>query len=243
MNIMKTRKSTVVLSATKTIQSKQQLLEIAKPLVVNQTVAKLLKHKTMTRRVVSNYLIYSTKHDCIEYQNKNGAVDVSTTKEFIDYVSKYKVGDIIWIREPAKIIHYSPAGNYGGAELDDCADVQYLGDGEIFYHWDDFPENTKSWLWDCKGIPNGCCKSLARYFYKITSIKVERLQDISDEDIKKEGIDKWREYLETVPDFDESLTDRELFEVLWNATAKKPYKWEGKPFVFVYEYELENNND
>jgi hypothetical protein len=216
---------------------KQQLLEIAKPLVVNQTVAKLLKHKTMTRRVVSNYLIYSTKHDCIEYQNKNGAVDVSTTKEFIDYVSKYKVGDIIWIREPAKIIHYSAAGNYGGAELDDYADVQYLGDGEIFYHWDDFPENAKSWLWDCKGIPNGCCKSLARYFYKITSIKVEGLQDISEKDIVKEGlnVDKYYMHDNILEKGDSPFT---WYKYLWNATAKKRYRWEDKPFVFVYEYEL-----
>lgn len=84
---------------------------------------------------------------------------------------------------------------------------------------------------------------------RITDIKIERLQDISDEDCLKEGIyrldsangnggiaysfvgasDKKHIGLYNTP--------RDAFEVLIDKVSGKG-TWESNPFVFVYEFKL-----
>lgn len=87
---------------------------------------------------------------------------------------------------------------------------------------------------------------LMPHHIKITGIKVERLQDISDEDCLKEGIihaytdnngikryhtpHTKRGYLSTdIP--------QQAFEFLINKVSGKG-TWESNPFVFVYEFKL-----
>lgn len=148
-------------------------------------------------------------------------------------IPNYQVGDILWVREPAKVISFTDDGNYGGSYIEASAIVKYLADGkEVF--WDEFPENAKSWLWECKGIPNGCCKSLARIFLHVTNVRVERLQDISHDDIYAEGLD-WKNF-----ECDNGQSENDVFkwwQTLWNSTAKDGYKWKDNPYVFVYEFE------
>lgn len=81
---------------------------------------------------------------------------------------------------------------------------------------------------------------------RITDIRVEKLQDISDEDCLKEGIfqDSWDD---TFPpsvfyDFEGNKengfkTPREAFAALINKVSGKG-TWEKNPFVFVYDFEL-----
>lgn len=79
---------------------------------------------------------------------------------------------------------------------------------------------------------------------RINDIKVERLQDISDEDCMKEGIRKG-EFYNTfdeyyVPNFQDYLTARtpkKLFEKLIDKISGKG-TWNRNPYVFVYEFEL-----
>lgn len=68
-------------------------------------------------------------------------------------------------------------------------------------------------------------------FLKITNIKVERLQDISEEDCVKEGIDKY---------IGLTMLPQEYFEeFIWNNLPyKAPYDWNSNPYVFVYEFEI-----
>jgi len=72
----------------------------------------------------------------------------------------------------------------------------------------------------------------ARFFLKIKSIKVERLQDISDEDCEKEGVRFFNNgAFNSVP--------QEAFEhQIWNNLPyQAPYDWNSNPYVFVYEFE------
>lgn len=80
---------------------------------------------------------------------------------------------------------------------------------------------------------------------RITNVRVERLQDISDEDCLKEGIDKWTaqgkryygffDYEKDV--FSHHPTPRDAYAHLIDRISGKG-TWESNPYVFVYDFEL-----
>ena len=81
---------------------------------------------------------------------------------------------------------------------------------------------------------------------RITDVRVERLQDISDVECLKEGIQKMltgcEYYQYSFYDNDKGLwnnyrTPREAFARLINKVSRKD-TWESNPYVFVYDFEL-----
>lgn len=81
---------------------------------------------------------------------------------------------------------------------------------------------------------------------RITNVRLERLQDISDEDCLKEGIIKGRcgsegtHFMDAyyVPsDIQPYCTPREAFAHLIDKVSRKG-TWESNPYVFVYDFEL-----
>ena len=76
-------------------------------------------------------------------------------------------------------------------------------------------------------------KEAARIWLKVTDVRVERLQDISGEDLIKEGIDFFQSNYVRVA-FNE-------FKNIWNSTIKKSdldrYGWDANPWVCVIEFE------
>lgn len=90
---------------------------------------------------------------------------------------------------------------------------------------------------------------------RITNVRVERLQDISDEDCLREGIYNWKDAPDC-PDrqkeskvelfgydgrWDGFETPRQAFAALIDRISGKG-TWESNPWVFVYEFELINVN-
>ncbi len=78
---------------------------------------------------------------------------------------------------------------------------------------------------------------------KILGVRAERLQDISDEDCIKEGIEEelnihdgkqWFTYCNGTHSFD---TPREAYKALINSIDGKD-TWDNNPWVWVYDYEL-----
>lgn len=68
-------------------------------------------------------------------------------------------------------------------------------------------------------------KEAARIFLRVTGIRIERLQDITEKGIKAEGItEEWPSYA------------RDKFQELWDSTTKE-YKWRLNPYVWVIEFE------
>lgn len=79
-------------------------------------------------------------------------------------------------------------------------------------------------------------KEAARIWLKVTDVRVERLNDITDKDAEREGaqpdypfdydVDKW--------------PNLEHFKKNWNSTIKKSdidrYGWDANPYVFVIEF-------
>ena len=83
---------------------------------------------------------------------------------------------------------------------------------------------------------------LMPHHIKITNIRVERLQDISDEDCIKEGVKRYadifgiKEYAR-VPILKIFFSPREAFAALIDNVSGKG-TWESNPLVWVYEFEL-----
>lgn len=85
---------------------------------------------------------------------------------------------------------------------------------------------------------------LMPHHIRITDIKIERLQDISDEDCFKEGIFKWDAGQKDIPfysfhnaDIPDYNDSRDAFAELIDKVSGKG-TWESNPYVFVYEFEL-----
>lgn len=91
---------------------------------------------------------------------------------------------------------------------------------------------------------------LMPHHIRITNIRVERLQDISEEDCMAEGIRRFgkeyvrfkKEYCYTcqnyaVTDFYSFSTPREAYAALIDKISGKG-TWESNPWVFVYDFEL-----
>lgn len=90
-------------------------------------------------------------------------------------------------------------------------------------------------------------KEAARIWLKVTDVRVERLQDMKPEDVRKEGM-----RLNITPSECKSQFDkigaihfyeeaRKKFSELWNSTIKKAdldrYGWDASPWVWVIEFE------
>ncbi|MFA5301025.1 MAG: hypothetical protein WC389_22760 [Lutibacter sp.] len=143
--------------------------------------------KTQTRRIVKySKKITDPKIGFSAFTDKD-QFEVRGVHENGQYGSslfkmKYKVGDILWVRETwqhTRVLNLHPTDeNYG---------YVYKADGQP---WDDYEE----WTWKPSiFMPKDAC----RIFLKITKIRIERLEDITKEDAIAEGIEKWEQMCQT----------------------------------------------
>ncbi|WP_304508943.1 hypothetical protein [Anaerotignum sp.] len=130
---------------------------------------------------------------------------------------KYQVGDVPYVRE-TWCDRWLPDGFLEGKNR-----YGYKADGEpTFGYWGN-EKQCKDNVW----IPSiHMPKEAARIFLKVTGVRVERLQEMAQEDAIKEGVESPSE---------------EQFAELWNSTIKKQdldtYSWDANPWVWVIEFE------
>jgi hypothetical protein len=137
---------------------------------------------------------------------------------FKDAVSKYKVDDILYVKETF------------GETL--CGRIRFKADGGGV-------EDEKAGHWK----PSIHLKQKdARIFLKVTNVRAERLQDITLTDMICEGINHLKEY-STGKVVKTSTQIKREFINLWNSTAKDGYKYEDNPCVFVDEFERIDLNE
>ncbi len=181
------------------------------------TQAVLEGRKTQTRRIIPKdffSLTWDKRDNTLVYENGMG--------DFIDVrnskYAQYKVGEVVAV-----------AQSYEALFEEQCDDTLELLD--LFY----------SSGWSNKMFVRA---DLMPYRIRITDVRLERLQDISDEDCLKEGIEELstcstadgKAY--TFNGVNESyMTPREAFARLINKMSKKG-TWEANPYVFVYDFEL-----
>lgn len=84
-------------------------------------------------------------------------------------------------------------------------------------------------------------REAARIFLKVKNVRVERLQDISEEDAKAEGVERNTRIITSSiiqPAVSPYITFRNGFAKLWDKiNAKRGFGWDINPWVWVIEFE------
>lgn len=205
-----------------------------KPIIFSTPMVKAILEgrKTQTRRVVKPQpefaQIYRYKGKAL-YEGENRTwcwknhVSPDTWHE-IDWLlqfAPYQPGDILWVRETVWQRLYP-----------------YPESEEAFYWGSDFKyvatdEKPDTGLW-VKRPAIHMPRKAARIFLLVKSVRVERVQDITDKDARAEGvigIPRSRELYQT----DDYIY---MFKHLWDSiNAKREYSWNVNPWVWVIEFE------
>lgn len=133
----------------------------------------------------------------------------------------YQPGDILYVRETWK---RAPNG---------------------YYYYEDWQRNDIADVTKWKQSIH-MPKEAARIWLKVTDVRVERLQEITDEQAKREGIQydecptgfTWKQETDMHNCY---TTPIGAMQALWNSTIKKSdldrYGWNASPWVWVIEFE------
>jgi hypothetical protein len=194
--------------------NREELLKNAKPILFNTEMVQAILdgRKTVTRRKIdrdiTNFCDVEVDGTLLDYQNCHG--------DFINPIDlcRYKVGDILYVRETWSI-----------HECVKCqAGIPALG-GECKC---EYVYRTNYGATDFRWKPSiHMPKEAVRIFLKVTDVRVERLQDITPNDIDREGTP-----------FGLTIAPYDGFSRLWNElNTKRGYGWEDNPWVWVIEFE------
>lgn len=182
------------------------------------TQAVLDGKKTMTRRPVPQSLLdeYDTWYEDFIYK-QIGLEEYLSVEEYVLNLTAYKVGEVVAIAQSYHILNKS---GYVAPEWCEHTCESSAGyKNKMFVRADLMPHHIK-----------------------ITDVKVERLQDISDEDILKEGVFQLDELFYVSKDIGYAPevafpSAREAFWYLIDCISGKG-TWESNPWVVAYSFEL-----
>ena len=219
-----------------------------KPILFSTPMVKAILdgRKTMTRRVIGDRDI--TNWFDIDVDGKAIAYIEQSTGDCYkpEDICPYRPGDRLWVKETWKVgcIGDSEAPGFGfkyRAGADDYVLNTYPTDEERFELINKYVVK-KGWQ-SSLFMP----REAARIWLEVTSVRVERLQEMTEEDAKAEGITSfWAEPHRDVAPFigvakelgvDLCSTRRDAFQQLWNSiNAKRGYGWDVNPWVWVIEF-------
>lgn len=202
--------------------------------------------KSQTRRIIKQaigwdkeFSVVPIKEEHIDgvqrYEMRSG------TKYGLPYwKSKYQHGDIIWVRES-----WWKRPELSRRDLIEGADTwpKYEYQAGRLMAWDD--DELKEFGWKRKPSIH-MPKESARIWLECTGVRVERVQDISEEDAIAEGLEivkgakfyqknKYKDYSD-LP-FESSLSPKQSFKTLW-ISINGQESWDSNPWVFVYDFKV-----
>ncbi len=209
--------------------TRAELLEKAKPILFNTEMVRAILdgRKTVTRRVIKQQLQKYVQ------MLRNGDVETCWDGGFDNGVKRikpqYRIGDILYVRETwfkfKDTFYYMADGKH--------ISLERMG---IRFKWRPSIHMPKE---------------AARIILRATNVRVERLQDITVEDAKREGAFlscnmcvHWHDFCgQQVTQAKDCKIDgiAPLFPRLWNSTIRPAdmpkYGWDANPWVWVYEFE------
>ena len=181
------------------------------------TEAVLQGRKTMTRRMISND--FPTEGvELIGITGIGAEFRIGENYEPVFVRLPYKVGEVVAIAQSYKDVY------------DSIKNPCELFSDRLF----------NSLLKEHKGWTNKMFvkAEFMPHRIRITDLKIERLQDISDEDCLKEGVKQWTRFTYSVDGiYYDFIEPREAFAALIDKVSVRG-TWETNPWVVAYSYEL-----
>jgi hypothetical protein len=224
----------------------QEMEEKMKPILFSAPMVQaiLAGRKTMTRRVIkfpkgAYPHWYHGQNEGGTHDFMFGEISNGCCLDWSDAIkSPYKAGDVLWVRETWGIGTRSDPdqGWVDGIELK--ADEAFIDEIESLplYHTGnealfELYSNDESKGWHPSiHMP----REAARLFLRVTSVRVERVQDIRHEEVLAEGISECKG--RTEEEDCECATIK--YAKLWDSlNAKRGYGWDNNPWVWVISFE------
>ena len=191
--------------------------------------------KTQTRRVLRVPTAFDTSDD----------ISAEIATGFIE--PQYRRGDRLWVRETWRPHHLGD----GIWDLD----VSYAADGE-FRRINDGDFGEKDWNWP-KAADRGNVSPLfmprwaSRLTLSLSDVRVQRLQDIGEEDALAEGIERMktgRGYYD--PTVSKAMVRAgvwhrkasKAFEALWDSLNAHRAPWDSNPWVVALTFTVQRGN-
>lgn len=219
-----------------------------KPILFNTEMVRALldDRKTCTRRVAklkcnnTHLTMRTDKYGTrlVELQNEEPGIttvknpDGTTTHKLLACIEKsppYRPGDILYVRETF--------GTYNEEYYLYRADYP---DGATGYDFDGVWCDLPGWRPSIH-MP----KEAARIFLRVTDVRVERLQDITEEQCAREGCNGVFTGTGEHIGSGWEVTPQDEFNKLWDSTIKPVdralYGWDANPWVWVIEFERVDN--
>jgi hypothetical protein len=209
--------------------NRAELLKIAKPTLFSTPMVQAIldDRKRQTRRVIKprysdsvfemhNGSLCETESSAPQISLGDGTVQ-HKVRQFVPCKPRYQSGDILYVRETWTLME--PQNN----------------EGSPFYLYRADTPDCESSPWFSKWRPSiHMPKEAARIFLRVTSVRAERLRQISYGDCCDEGMFNVHE-LKSISD---GSTATEHYRKLWDAlNAKRGYGWDTNPWVWVYGFE------
>lgn len=226
---------------------REEILLKAKPILFNTDMVRAIldDKKTVTRRVLKNKdpnrifnfdyvldknsVIYAVDLYC---DNGNNGYWTLENK------APYFEGDILYVRETWGISNFDidEQAVYivykAGDEKENCQKI-VLPKDKFEHLYNNYSESEPDWHPSIH-MP----KEAARIFLRVTNVRVERLQDITPEQIDTEGC---KEYAYNAKTGELLPSKPTWFKIKWDSTIKKSdidkYGWTANPYVWVIEFE------
>lgn len=214
-----------------------------KPILFNTEMVRAILdgRKTCTRRVLKT----RRKDACGFYVTKRpdgsfaGVYEYDEDERMFEnqLIPPYKPGDILYVRETWERFE---CWNCEGDERGNCTkepkkSVLDKTCGCYMYRATDEISGDAKWHPSIH-MP----KEAARIWLKVTDVRVERLQDITDDEAKAEGAN-WKNGKNVGWEEKMRRTAVERFAEIWDSTIKKSdldrYGWAANPYVWVFEFE------
>jgi hypothetical protein len=203
-----------------------------KPILFNTDMVRAIMdgRKTCTRRVVKT----RRKDACGFYVTKRtdgsftGIYEYDEDERMFEnqLIPPYKPGDILYVRETWHR-YTKRVGKGEGCHLE-----EHYGYKASIANSEDVEEPWKPSI----HMP----KEAARIWLKVTDVRVERLQNITDDGAKAEGAN-WKNGKNVGWEEKMRRTAIERFAKIWDSTIKKSdldrYGWNANPWVWVIEFE------
>ena len=139
----------------------------------------------------------------------------------------YHTDDVLYVRETWAPIYPNKESN------EVCG---YIYEEDSLEEYDKRYPDGKDYQWGGKWRPSiHMPKEAARIWLKVNDVRVERLQDITVDEIRNEGLNSMAVH---AGDMEIALSE---WKNLWNSTIKKSdldlYGWDASPWVWVIEFE------